>query len=78
MQSDQRHRTSLRRLFADVVLWVKVVEMPSGIRPSKTLEGPVMLAMIELASEREDQICQVCHCAGEGCDGTVCHGLDVD
>lgn len=23
-------------------------------------------------------VCDVCHCDDEGCDGTVCHGLDAD
>jgi hypothetical protein len=22
--------------------------------------------------------CSECHCTGEGCDGTVCHGFDAD
>lgn len=22
--------------------------------------------------------CTLCHCVGEGCDSTVCHGLDAD
>jgi hypothetical protein len=26
----------------------------------------------------DSDICDVCHCQGEGCDGTVCHGLDAD
>jgi hypothetical protein len=25
-----------------------------------------------------DEFCAVCHCTDEGCDGTVCHGLDAD
>lgn len=25
-----------------------------------------------------DDVCDLCHCTGEGCDGTVCHGLDAD
>jgi hypothetical protein len=25
-----------------------------------------------------EEFCSVCHCTGEGCDGTVCHGLDAD
>jgi hypothetical protein len=25
-----------------------------------------------------DDFCAVCHCTSEGCDGTVCHGLDAD
>jgi hypothetical protein len=28
--------------------------------------------------DRGEEICQVCHCRGEGCDGTVCHGFDAD
>lgn len=26
----------------------------------------------------EAELCAVCHCTDEGCDGTVCHGLDAD
>lgn len=26
----------------------------------------------------DEGLCQVCHCTDEGCDGTVCHGLDAD
>ncbi len=26
----------------------------------------------------DDHLCQVCHGTDEGCDGTVCHGLDAD
>jgi len=29
-------------------------------------------------TECEDQMCAVCHCTDEGCDDTVCHGLDAD
>jgi hypothetical protein len=26
----------------------------------------------------DEQLCEICHCTGEGCDGMVCHGLDAD
>ena len=26
----------------------------------------------------DEVMCEICHCSGEGCDGTVCHGLDAD
>jgi hypothetical protein len=29
-------------------------------------------------SQCETEMCLVCHCTDEGCDGTVCHGLDAD
>jgi hypothetical protein len=25
-----------------------------------------------------EQPCEICHCLDEGCDGTICHGLDAD
>jgi hypothetical protein len=36
--------------------------------------------MTTLATRTEtcDDVCDVCHCVGEGCDRTVCHGLDAD
>jgi hypothetical protein len=36
--------------------------------------------MYTTAAKRDcdSDICDVCHCVGEGCDGTVCHGLDAD
>ncbi len=30
------------------------------------------------AVECDQVVCAVCHCVDEGCDGTVCHGLDAD
>jgi hypothetical protein len=30
------------------------------------------------AARCQDELCAVCHCTDEGCDGTVCHGLDAD
>jgi len=40
------------------------------------------MSSIKAASVTEradcDEYCAVCHCTGEGCDGTVCHGLDAD
>lgn len=35
-------------------------------------------AMTATTKTCEEQLCSVCHCTGEGCDGTVCHGLDAD
>jgi len=29
-------------------------------------------------SQCETEMCAVCHCTDEGCDGTICHGLDAD
>ena len=37
----------------------------------------MVISEIRQASEC-DQYCEVCHCSGEGCDGTICHGLDAD
>jgi hypothetical protein len=34
---------------------------------------------VQLAGSTDcDEFCAVCHCTDEGCDGTVCHGLDAD
>jgi hypothetical protein len=30
------------------------------------------------ASNSCEAECEICHCQGEGCDGTVCHGYDAD
>lgn len=33
---------------------------------------------VTTSTDCEEQMCAMCHCAGEGCDGTVCHGFDAD
>ena len=30
------------------------------------------------ADIRTDPVCEVCHCAHEGCDAVICRGLDLD
>ena len=37
-----------------------------------------MSTVTQLMTDCDEQVCQMCHCVGEGCDGTVCHGFDVD
>lgn len=39
-----------------------------------------MLAQLVLDPTRPDVICrcEMCDCLSDGCDGTICHGLDAD
>jgi hypothetical protein len=39
--------------------------------------SPTTTSQVNTVAECEE-FCQVCHCTGEGCDGTICHGLDAD
>jgi hypothetical protein len=52
---------------------------PHAVKPMQRRMRPAMptLTTSTLLSY-EEEICQVCHGKGEGCDGTVCHGFDAD
>lgn len=39
---------------------------------------PTATATVDADQTTCPALCDVCHCSSEGCDGTVCHGLDAD
>jgi len=69
-------------------------EGSDAVDPSMTLEELAMLTLAEPTTALADppaarevaatrttageQVCPVCRGLGEGCDGVVCHGFDID
>jgi hypothetical protein len=52
---------------------VRAARPQDDTEDEEAMPSPLMTESIPLA-----WICQMCDCAGDGCDGTVCHGLDAD